>query len=169
YDIELAKGKDVDILVVSPGECIIHVIVVIQIIPDPINGFDLLASGDITIAPSGSGKLPAGRVNSTLGSVLVTAAGDANLDGVFDSSDLVRIFQEGQYEDGIVGNSNWRSGDWNGDGEFNTSDLVTAFQLGWYERGPRRPAAAVQDDLFADSALLDSLLDDDRWGSWKRK
>ncbi|MEZ6119790.1 MAG: hypothetical protein R3C28_24930 [Pirellulaceae bacterium] len=169
YDIELAKGKDVDIFVVSPGECIIHVIVVIQIIPDPINGFDLLASGDITIAPFGSGELPDGRVNSAFGSVLVTGAGDANLDGLFDSSDLVRIFQEGQYEDGITGNSTWRSGDWNGDGEFDTSDLVTAFQLGWYEQGPRRPLAAVQDDLFADIALLDSLLDDDRWGSWKRK
>ncbi len=60
--------------------------------------------------------------------------GDANADGVFDSKDLVQIFQAGEYEDDIVGNSTWAEGDWNCDGEFNTSDLVAAFRAGRYVR-----------------------------------
>ncbi|MEZ6120233.1 MAG: hypothetical protein R3C28_27180 [Pirellulaceae bacterium] len=58
--------------------------------------------------------------------------GDANLDGIFDSSDLVQVFQRGEYEDGIDGNSNWSDGDWNADGEFSTADLVLAFQADAY-------------------------------------
>jgi hypothetical protein len=64
---------------------------------------------------------------------LDTVYGDANLDGLFDSRDLVQIFQKGQYEDGLVANSGWVDGDWNGDGEFETADLVLAFQYGAYE------------------------------------
>ena len=62
--------------------------------------------------------------------------GDANLDGGFDSSDLVAVFQTGEYEDGIAGNSVWADGDWNGDGEFDSSDIVTAFQAGRYTAEP---------------------------------
>jgi hypothetical protein len=53
--------------------------------------------------------------------------GDSNLDGRFDSADLISVFSQGEYEDDEVGNSSWQEGDWNGDGEFNTSDLVEAF------------------------------------------
>lgn len=66
-----------------------------------------------------------------------TFFGDANLDGQFNSADLVTVFQSGQYEDGIPGNSGWTEGDWNGDGEFSSSDLVKAFQDGGYEQGLR--------------------------------
>ena len=58
--------------------------------------------------------------------------GDANRDGVFNSSDLVQVFQAGEYEDGIAGNSTWEEGDWDNDQEFTTTDLVVAFQAGWY-------------------------------------
>jgi hypothetical protein len=54
--------------------------------------------------------------------------GDANLDGFFNSSDLVRVFQIGEYEDTIQLNSGWGDGDWNGDGEFTSSDFVRALQ-----------------------------------------
>lgn len=57
-----------------------------------------------------------------------TSFGDANLDGVFDASDLVQVFQLAQYEDDIRSNSNWESGDWNGDLDFTSSDLVVAYQ-----------------------------------------
>lgn len=57
-----------------------------------------------------------------------TTRGDANLDGVFDSADLVLVFEAGEYEDDLVGNSGWATGDWNGDGEFNSTDLVIALQ-----------------------------------------
>jgi hypothetical protein len=64
--------------------------------------------------------------------ILNTFFGDANLDGVFDSSDFVQVFQRGEYEDGVEDNSGWADGDWDGDGEFGTSDLVLAFQKGGY-------------------------------------
>jgi hypothetical protein len=59
--------------------------------------------------------------------------GDANLDGLFDTADLLALFQLGEYEDGVPDNSNWFSGDWNEDGEFDSSDLIEALALGWYE------------------------------------
>jgi hypothetical protein len=74
-----------------------------------------------------------------------TWIGDANLDGEFNSSDLVAVFEMGQYEDAIAGNSSWAAGDWNGDGEFTTSDLVLAFQDGGYEQGALGAATAVPE------------------------
>ncbi|MCA9172511.1 MAG: dockerin type I repeat-containing protein [Planctomycetales bacterium] len=68
--------------------------------------------------------------------------GDANLDGEFNSTDLVVVFQAGVYEDSVLLNAGWSTGDWNGDGEFNSSDLVTAFQTGGYGQGPRDAVAA---------------------------
>jgi hypothetical protein len=56
--------------------------------------------------------------------------GDSNLDGIVNSSDLVLVFQAGEYEDLIVSNSTFEEGDWNGDGDFTTSDLVLLMQLG---------------------------------------
>ena len=37
--------------------------------------------------------------------------GDANLDGKFDSSDLVVVFKADLYESQITGKANWTSGD----------------------------------------------------------
>jgi len=64
--------------------------------------------------------------------VLTTSFGDANLDGQFDSSDLVLVFQAGEYEDSLATNSTWAGGDWNGDGEFSSADIIFAFQTGGY-------------------------------------
>jgi hypothetical protein len=66
-----------------------------------------------------------------------TYFGDANLDGEFNSGDLVAVFQAAEYEDEMDLNSGWASGDWNGDGDFTSRDLVLAFQAGGYESGPR--------------------------------
>lgn len=64
-----------------------------------------------------------------------TYLGDANLDGEFDSTDFVIVFQGGLFEtDSAAG---WDQGDWDGDGLFNSSDFVAAFQDGGYETGPR--------------------------------
>ncbi|MCA9168063.1 MAG: Ig-like domain-containing protein [Planctomycetales bacterium] len=70
-------------------------------------------------------------------SVFGTHVGDSNLDGEFGTTDLVQVFQLGQYEDELEHNSSWASGDWDGDGEFGTSDLVYAFQRGGFEAGRR--------------------------------
>jgi hypothetical protein len=82
---------------------------------------------------NGSGRVDSDDHRFLIENILRTTSGDANLDGRFNSSDLVAVFQAGQYEDTIAGNSGWSTGDWNGDGEFNTSDLVAAFQAGKYE------------------------------------
>jgi hypothetical protein len=71
-----------------------------------------------------------------------TYFGDANLDGEFNTRDLVQVFEAGEYEQSVVGQSTWAHGDWNGDGGFNSRDLVLVFQAGGYEIGPR---PAVQD------------------------
>jgi uncharacterized protein YjbI with pentapeptide repeats len=69
-----------------------------------------------------------------------TTLGDANLDGAFNSTDLIAVLAAGEYEDTIANNSGWATGDWDADGEFATADLVAALADGGY--GPR-PAAAV--------------------------
>ena len=66
----------------------------------------------------------------------VRVTGDVNADGVFNSSDLVLIFQDSQFEDGIYRNSLLGHADWNGDSEFDSSDLVFLFQSGTYTESP---------------------------------
>ena len=58
--------------------------------------------------------------------------GDANLDGVFDTEDIVQVFRRGEYEDEYVENSTWADGDWNGDGEVTSDDIVAAFIAGGF-------------------------------------
>ncbi|MCA9151118.1 MAG: hypothetical protein KDA92_17525 [Planctomycetales bacterium] len=69
--------------------------------------------------------------------------GDANLDGEFNSSDLVFVFVTNEYEDGIPENSGWDDGDWNGDLEFTSADFVVAFGDGGFERGPAAHAGTA--------------------------
>ncbi|MEZ6120649.1 MAG: hypothetical protein R3C28_29295 [Pirellulaceae bacterium] len=78
-----------------------------------------------------------------------TYFGDANLDGEFNSGDLVTVFNAGQFEDGVANNSDWASGDWSGDGEFDTSDFVVAFTDGGYELGPRNRTQTVPEPTFS--------------------
>jgi uncharacterized protein YjbI with pentapeptide repeats len=59
--------------------------------------------------------------------------GDANLDGRFDSTDLVAVFNAGEYQDWGYQNSTWSTGDWTGDREFTTTDLIVALADGGYE------------------------------------
>ncbi len=66
-----------------------------------------------------------------------TYVGDSNLDGAFSTSDLVLVFQQGLYEDGVPQNAAWTSGDWNGDTECDSTDLVYSFQSGGFEVGTR--------------------------------
>ena len=72
-------------------------------------------------------------LNLLVEDILGTSAGDADLNGRFDSEDLVAVFIAGQYNDGIDGNSTWATGDWNCDGEFDSEDLVAAFISGAYQ------------------------------------
>ncbi len=79
------------------------------------------------------GRLDAADVDWLIQQVLHSTRGDANLDGVFNSDDLLAVFQAGEFEDSIANNSTWADGDWNCDGEFTTADLLRAFQAGGYQ------------------------------------
>ncbi|MCA9214839.1 MAG: VCBS repeat-containing protein, partial [Planctomycetales bacterium] len=58
---------------------------------------------------------------------------DVNLDGRFNSSDLVTLFQAAKYEKDEP--ATWSEGDFDGDGRFDSSDIIDAFAFG-YERDP---------------------------------
>ena len=72
-----------------------------------------------------------------------TYLGDSNLDGEFNSSDMVDVFEAGKYETKEY--AGWSRGDWNADLIFDSSDMVAAFIDGGYEKGPQSRAAAVPE------------------------
>jgi hypothetical protein len=84
-----------------------------------------------------------------------TYFGDANLDGQFNSADLIAVFAVGSYESGA--SAEWQDGDWNGDGQFDTRDFVVAFAEGAYEIGPR-PAPDGVPEPTACSLLFFGLI-----------
>ncbi len=61
--------------------------------------------------------------------------GDANLDRLFDTTDLLLVFQAGTFE--TTRDAGWNEGDWDGDRRFGTGDLILAFQDAGFERGLR--------------------------------
>jgi hypothetical protein len=75
--------------------------------------------------------------------VAKTYFGDANLDGEFNSGDLIATFAAGTYGQDI--DATWATGDWTGDARFGTDDLIVAFQDGGFERGPRAIAQMVPE------------------------
>ena len=101
-----------------------------------VRDIDLLCSGiradDIQFDLNNNGSVELADLEFLVESIMGTVVGDSNLDGVFNSRDLVELFQIDEYEDGIANNSTWSDGDWNCDGEFSTQDLVYAFQKGSY-------------------------------------
>ena len=93
-----------------------------------------------------------------LNDVLQTTVGDVNLDGVFNSRDLVLLFQAAKFEDGKPNNANYKEGDWDLDGDFTNADLMLAWQAGAYvsERPAAQVAAlAARDSIFQDAAFAD--------------
>ncbi len=101
-----------------------------------------------------SSWLASSRLNGGPG-VPAAIPGDTNLDGEFNSADLLAAFQAGEYEDTTRGNSTWAEGDWNRDGDFTTADFVYIFTWG----GFRSQQAAVAAKL--DEANVDAL-----FGEW---
>ncbi len=101
--------------------------------------------------------------------VLGTSVGDADLDGSFDSLDFVAVFQLGEFNDAIPGNSTWSEGDWNCDGDFNSDDILFVMQWGSYEvpivplgGNPLAAVAAardVSDPLSVSSEATESHVD----------
>ena len=81
--------------------------------------------------------------------IVGTHFGDANLDGEFNSSDVVEVFSAGKYEDDVALNSGWASGDWDGDGDFTSADIVVAFADGGYDLGVRTTISEVPEPSWA--------------------
>ncbi|MCA9166381.1 MAG: hypothetical protein KDB23_01875 [Planctomycetales bacterium] len=79
--------------------------------------------------------------------------GDANRDGVFNTTDLVDVFKPARYETGQ--RATWSEGDWNFDGLFESGDLVAALQGGLYETDRR--VAGRRADAALDKGLADFL------------
>lgn len=71
-----------------------------------------------------------------------TYFGDANLDGEFNSSDLVQVFSVGKHE--TDNDATWSDGDWNFDGQVSSADFVVAFIDGGYELGPKGASAVPE-------------------------
>ena len=81
---------------------------------------------------------------------------DTNLDGVFDSTDLVEVFKAGTYEQDV--DAGWEQGDWNGDRRFDSGDLIAAFQDGGYDQGRRSAVNAVPEPTSVFSVFAGGLL-----------
>jgi hypothetical protein len=125
--------------------------------PGDFNGNGILDAGDIDdlTGQSAGGTNPAAYdlnsdalvndvdVGVWVNDLFNSWIGDANLDGEFNSSDLVSVLASGTYEADV--DSVWSTGDFNGDGRTNSSDLVAALAGGGYEAGPRAAVAAVPE------------------------
>jgi hypothetical protein len=84
---------------------------------------------------------------------LPSVIGDSNLDGVFDSGDLVTVFTAAKYD--TQQPATWEEGDWNQDMLFDSGDLVFAFSNGDYQTGA--VAAAIPEPSSLVLALLSVL------------
>lgn len=82
-------------------------------------------------------------LNSWVKDIKNTWFGDANLDGEFNTSDLIDVFQAGKFE--ASSTATWSEGDWNADGRFGTGDLIIAFQDGGFEMGPVHQVSFVPE------------------------
>ena len=109
---------------------------------DEVGTLYALDPGCATIDECLAGLTGADRVNA-VHDQYGTWMGDANLDGVFDSGDMITVFQAGLYETGAA--ALWADGDFDGNGAFESGDLVAALADGGYEAGPRPAVAAVPE------------------------
>lgn len=72
-----------------------------------------------------------------------TWIGDADVNGEFNTTDLVSVLSKGKYEQDL--DAVWSEGDWNGDGRTDSGDLVAGLAGGGYEAGPRAAVSAVPE------------------------
>ena len=91
---------------------------------------------------NGDGQLNHDDLDMMVQDILKTVPGDANLDGRFNSSDLVQTLQAGGYEDNIDGNATWATGDWNCDGDFDSTTLISGVTF------PRRRSSAATSSVM---------------------
>jgi hypothetical protein len=129
----------------------------VTLTPGDFDGDGILGAADIddlTAQSAGSLNPPAYDLNADslvnqadvevwIKDLLHSWVGDADLNGQFDSSDLVSILAAGTYEADV--NAVWTTGDFSGDARANSADLVAALADGGYELGPRAATASVPE------------------------
>ena len=99
-----------------------------------------------------SGNVDGEDLEDLVVKVIGTWFGDANLDGEFNSGDLITVLAAGTYETNIV--AGWASGDFDGSGRFDSADLIVALADGGYEAGPRAAVIAVPEPSTLTSVLV---------------
>lgn len=109
-----------------------------------------LGGGEAIFDLDRNGSVQPADVRFLVENILGTSVGDANLDGVFNSSDFVQVFIAGQYEDSVSRNSGWATGDWNCDREFSSTDFVVAFRDGDYVDNAKDVAARILSQSHSD-------------------
>ncbi len=111
---------------------------------------NLMGTGPGVGDVNGDGVTDKRDLDQYIHNIVGTHYGDANLDGIFNSADLIKVFTANLYETGQ--RATWGQGDWNCDGKFDSSDLVEAFKDGGYSANATSKSrfAAAIDQLFAD-------------------
>jgi len=113
-------------------------------------------SRNLTFDVTKDGLVNGADLQSWVKDLRKTWVGDANLDGQFNSTDFVSVFQTGKFE--LNSDAAWTEGDWNADLRFNSSDFVAAFQDGGFEQGPRAAVASVPEPSGMVGACAAALL-----------
>lgn len=113
--------------------------------------WDCYECGDIRLNLNGNSVVGNDDFQILVERLAGTYWGDANVDGEFNSSDLIAVFQAGKFEN-EQNDARWSEGDWNGDRQFNSGDFVLAFSGGGYEIG-RRPQPTIIGDFDHDGLL----------------
>jgi hypothetical protein len=105
---------------------------------------------------NGDGQVNEDDKGHWVSNLMNTWVGDADLNGEFNSGDLVNVLASGTYEADV--DSGWSTGDFNGDLRTNSSDLVAALADGGYEAGPRAAVQAAVPEPATGALLISSLL-----------
>jgi hypothetical protein len=145
-------------------------VTVIPGLPGDFDGNDVLGAPDIdelTRQSASGANLAAfdlnsdalvndGDINVWVKDLFHSWIGDADVNGEFNSSDLVAVLASGTYEVDIP--AVWSTGDFSGDGRSNSTDLVAALADGGYELGPRAAVASVPEPSSAILLAIASCL-----------
>ncbi|MCP4193791.1 MAG: LEPR-XLL domain-containing protein [Planctomycetaceae bacterium] len=100
-------------------------------------------------------RVDRGDLDTLVHDILETSYGDANLDGQFDSKDIVDVFVEARYLVPSRVPTTWDQGDWNCDGSFDQSDFVDAFTDGGYVGASPAKSASIVSDIGGVGAAID--------------
>ncbi|MCA9212924.1 MAG: hypothetical protein KDB27_07665 [Planctomycetales bacterium] len=120
---------------------------------------DVHIVGDV----NSDGSLDQDDVQFFLNNILQTTPGDVDLNGRFDSGDLVKMFTTARYENNIPGSATFADGDMDGNGLFDSSDLVKMFSEGRYDSGasPIDQSISLKNNI---DAAIDQLFGDEDEG-----